>query len=160
MKTYTQEELDQALATARAEAASPVLAAIRATGIELASDADAVAGVRALADKIRELEPRAKDGDLYRDDLIEECLTHGVRVYGKDYDKDAERADLRTLPLASIKRAIGKLKPLGDDIFKDGRATEEGDGVTLRTQEPPLSIGGRRRQRQIPAAARRLGHLF
>ncbi len=149
---YTQEDLDRALATARAEATAPVLAAIRATGIELPTDADAVAGVRALAGKLGDLEPRAKDGDTYRDDLIEECLGHGVRVYGNAFDKDAERADLRALPIASIKRQIGKLKPLGDDIFKGGRSTEDGDGVKLREGATPVELSGRRRHRRVPEA--------
>lgn len=156
MTTYTQEELDKALEQARTQeralALAPVLASLRATGIEIKDETDLTVPVRALQAKIDELTPRAKDGDAYRDDLVEKVVTEGVRVWGNKYDKDAERAELRGISLDGVKRRLANYEPLADDIFKEGRSTEDGDGPILNTNtnvsagDSPTRIEGRRRR--------------
>lgn len=155
MATFTQEELDQAVAAARGQererALAPVLAAIRGTGIAIEDEGDLATPVRALQSKIAELTPRAKDGDTYRDDLIAQVCEEGVRVWGNAFDKEAETADLRALAIASIKRRLAHYKPLADDIFKDGRGTEDGDGPVVKPDTEREEISSRRRRRGAPS---------
>lgn len=145
-KTFTQDEIDRAIATARAEVTAPLRDAIRATGIEMNGDEDLALPIARLAEKIRTLTPQAKDGERYRDDLIEQTLNEGVRAYGDKFDKDAERAEMRLISIDGIKRRLALLEPLADDIFKGGRATEDGDGPIVSPNATPTAITGRRRR--------------
>lgn len=90
------------------------------------------------------LRRQADDGRSYREDLIEQALTEGVRAYGNDFAREAEKADLAGASLETIKRRRDQWKRTGDQVLPGGRKTTEGD-------DPP----NRREGKAFPAAAYR-----
>lgn len=93
---------------------------------ETATEADALAAADKLAKRVAELEPRAADGDTYRNDLVSEALAEGVRAYGNDFDTETYEATLRGSPLKVIKRMAADWKAVGDSRFAGGRQTTDG----------------------------------
>lgn len=93
-----------------------------------ATEAEALTATDKLAARVRELEPRASDGDTYRNDLVSEALAEGVRAYGNDFAKETYETTLRSAPLEVIKRMRDDWKVTGDARFAGGRSTSDGDG--------------------------------
>jgi hypothetical protein len=84
-------------------------------------DVGGVLGIVELAcQRVKELEPRAADGDQYRNDLISEALAEGVRAYGDKFAKDTYEATLRGAPLAVIKQMKADWATVGDSRFAGG----------------------------------------
>ena len=77
--------------------------------------------------KIKELEPKAKDGQTYRDDLINEALELGVKLQGNSFDKETYEKMLR-----EPQRSIDEIKNIRDQFlntlmekFPIGKQTKE-----------------------------------
>lgn len=131
VKPVKQDEKDMELA--------PVRAILTEAGIE--DSGDLAADVRALAQqldaakarttdmekRIAELEPRAADGEQYRNDLVAEALAEGVRAYGESFDQETYEEQLRAAPLKVIKRMRDDWQAVGDSRFAGGRQTTEDD---------------------------------
>jgi hypothetical protein len=105
---------------------------------ETATEAEALAAADKLAKRVAELEPRAADGDTYRNDLVADALAEGVRANGQDFDGGTYEATLRASPLKVVKRMRDDWKRAGDARFVGGRQTTEGDGQAAQTARVPL----------------------
>lgn len=112
----------------------------------LQQDRDAVGEKLAAAEaKIAELEPRAKEGQQYRTDLIAEALAEGVRALGDKFDTGTYKRTLEALDLDAIKRMRDDWRRVGDSRFPGGRAsTNEGE---------PAPSGEKRRTNRLPDKA-------
>lgn len=84
--------------------------------------------VTALQQRITELEPRAKDGDTYRNDLVETALAEGIRAFGDQFDKAGYETMLRGLPIANIKQMSAAWTKIGDATLSGGRSSDDGTG--------------------------------
>lgn len=93
---------------------------------ETATEVEVLAAADKLAKRVAELEPRAADGDQYRNDLVSEALAEGVRAYGNDFDSETYEATLRAAPLKVIKRMAADWKAVGDARLAGGRQTTDG----------------------------------
>lgn len=103
------------------------------TGTAVSND-DMVACVEAMGVKldeankrVKELEPRAVEGDAYRNDLVAAALAEGVRAYGDKFNNESYERTLRSLPLDAIKQMRDDWKAVGDVRFAGGRSTTDGD---------------------------------
>jgi hypothetical protein len=94
---------------------------------EAATEADALSAADKLAKRVSALEPRAADGDAYRNDLVAEALAEGVRALGQDFDSETYEEQLRGAPLKVVKRMRDDWKAAGDARFAGGRQTNDGD---------------------------------
>lgn len=102
-------------------------------GVE--TDDEVVPAVETLKRRVAELEPRAADGDAYRNDLVAEALAEGVRANGQEFDQATYEGTLRAAPLALIKRMRDDWKRVGDARFAGGRSTTDADAGN-ETNEP------------------------
>lgn len=75
--------------------------------------------------KVKELEPLAEDGRAYREDLVTEALSEGVRAYGEKFDADTYRSLLANAPLATVKRMKADWQTIGDKAFPGGRKSAD-----------------------------------
>lgn len=83
----------------------------------------------------------AADGETYRNDLIEQALTEGVRAQGNAFPKEIQRGLLEKASIAEIKKVRDGFKAAGDERLKGGRQTVDA------VEEPqPMKV-------TIPAAA-------
>jgi len=95
-----------------------------------ATEADALAAADKLAVRVKELEPRAIDGDTYRNDLVTEALAEGVRAYGADkFASETYERTLRASPLQAIKQMRDDWRAVGNQRFPGGRSTTDGDAA-------------------------------
>lgn len=81
--------------------------------------------IRSLQAKISELEPQARDGQQYRDDLINAALVEGVRAVGSEFAQDTYREVMKSAPLDVIKRMRDDWKAIADKVFVAGRASQD-----------------------------------
>lgn len=102
-------------------------------------------GARLLADECLRLKPLADDGTAYRVALVDDAEKEGIRAFGTEYKKEAQRTLLESLPPASVKELRDSWRAIGDKLFSGKRNTEEDAG------EPPAA----RQQPDIPEAAYR-----
>jgi hypothetical protein len=75
--------------------------------------------------RVSELEPRAADGDAYRNDLVAEALAEGVRAYGDKFAGETYERTLRAAELGVIKQMRDDWRAVGDARFPGGRQTTE-----------------------------------
>jgi hypothetical protein len=103
---------------------------------EAATEAEALSAAEKLAKRVAALEPRAADGDTYRNDLVAEALAEGVRAYGQDFDQETYEEQLRTAPLKVVKRMRDDWQGIGNARFPGGRQTTDADA---EPQVEPMS---------------------
>lgn len=96
---------------------------------------DLGARVRWLITERERLMPLADEGSKLRTKLIESTLEEGVRAFGKEFQKESERADLELLTVSAIERRRDSYKRLADKTIPGNRSTTEGDTA------PPLGDG-------------------
>lgn len=84
--------------------------------------------------RVKELEPQAADGRAYRDDLITEALSEGVRAYGDKFNQATYEAALRSASIDLIKQMRGDWASVGNARFAGGRqSTDEGEQAPGKT---------------------------
>lgn len=83
--------------------------------------------ITTLRQRVLELEPKARDGEKYRETLITETLAEGVRAFGETFDADAYKALLNGVNLDVVKRMNADWKKVGDQLFAGGRKTVDGN---------------------------------
>lgn len=95
--------------------------------------------------RIAALEPKAKDGEQYRLDLIAEALAEGVRALGESFNEDVYRPTLEAVDLATVKQIRDDWRHIGDARFPGGRhSVAEGE-------QAPEKQGGQ--NVRLPASA-------
>lgn len=82
--------------------------------------------------RVAELEPQAKDGAEYRNDLIESALAEGVRAQGADFDRTTYEGLLKGAPLATIKRMRDDWAKTAGASLPAGRQSTDGEGNAQR----------------------------
>lgn len=92
---------------------------------ETTTEAEALAATDRLAARVRELEPRATEGDAYRNDLVNAALAEGVRAYGDKFAAETYERTLRASPLDVIKQMRDDWRGVGDARFAGGRQTSD-----------------------------------
>jgi hypothetical protein len=105
------------------------------TLLAVESDDKIEEGVTKLQQRLAELEPQAKDGLQYRDDLVNEALEEGVRAQGAEFDKAAYEDMLRKSPLTLVKRFRDDWKKVADKQLPAGRTTTDGENSEERRVE-------------------------
>lgn len=83
--------------------------------------------ITTLRQRVLELEPKARDGEKYRENLISETLAEGVRAFGETFDADAYKTLLNGVNLDIVKRMHADWKKVGDQLFEGGRKTVDGN---------------------------------
>ena len=83
--------------------------------------------IATLRQRVLELEPKARDGEKYRETLITETLAEGVRAFGETFDADAYKALLNGVSLDIVKRMNADWRKVGDQLFEGGRKTVDGN---------------------------------
>jgi hypothetical protein len=100
--------------------------------------------VRLMAKEIRSLRLKAEDGEKYRNDLIAETITAGIKTYGNDFDSKTYQDLLRSAPIDAIKRMKEDFNLRSAGSIPIGRKTEDGvEAPVLRsvdTESPPDSV--------------------
>lgn len=143
---------------ARAEALKAHIAKLVADGGELATVRGKLTTVEGELAEAREtigkLEPRAADGDTYREDLIQEALEEGVRAKGDKFEQKKFEPLLRD-PSMTIER----IKLMRDDWAADAAERLQGgrrttDGHERGENQP--NTQGKRTVDPTPAAAYRV----
>lgn len=90
-----------------------------------------------LRERVATLEPQAKDGEQYRNDLVSEALGEGVRAMGDKFSKETYETLLRKAPLDVVKQMKADWSAIGNARFTGGRqSTDEGEqapGTKKRT---------------------------
>lgn len=105
------------------------------TLLKVDSDEKIVEGIQALQKRVAELEPQAKDGLAYREDLVQDALKEGVRAQGAEFDKPTYEEMLRTSPLTLVKRFRDDWKKVADKALPAGRSTtDEGEQTRKPTK--------------------------
>lgn len=84
--------------------------------------------------RVTELEPRAADGETYRNDLVAAALAEGVRAYGEKFASEIYERQLRAAPLDVIKQMRDDWKRIGDANFPGGRSTNDADPAQPNAQ--------------------------
>lgn len=103
--------------------------------------------VATLQERVKLLEPQAKDGEQYRNDLVGEALGEGVRAMGDKFSKETYETLLRNSPLSVVKQMKADWSVIGNARFTGGRqSTDEGE------QAPGSKT---KRESYVPAAAYR-----
>ena len=100
---------------------------VRALGDENARLKPIVDEITTLRNRVLELEPKARDGEMYRENLITETLAEGVRAFGETFDADAYKALLNGVSLDIVKRMNADWRKVGDQLFEGGRKTVDGN---------------------------------
>lgn len=70
---------------------------------------------------LQRLRPLADAGETYRNDLIEQALTEGVRAQGNAFPKEVQRGMLEKASIEEIKKVRDGFKAAGDERLKGGR---------------------------------------
>lgn len=99
-------------------------------------DEAALAAVDKLAKRVQALEPRAAEGDTYRNDLVAAALAEGVRAYGDKFASETYARTLRASPLEVVKQMRDDWKAVGDTRFPGGRRTNDGDETPVPAAVP------------------------
>ena len=100
---------------------------VRALGDENARLKPIIDEITTLRNRVLELEPKARDGEMYRENLITETLAEGVRAFGETFDTDAYKALLSGVSLDIVKRMNADWRKVGDQLFEGGRKTIDGN---------------------------------
>ena len=93
--------------------------------LNVQTDEEVQEGVEKLMKRLSELEPQAKDGVQYREDLVKDALAEGVRAQGADFDQATYEATLKTLPIAAVKRFRDDWKKVADKSLPAGRQSQD-----------------------------------
>lgn len=124
---------------------APPAAAIEAMRSQLASretERDTAVTERdELKVKVADLEPRAKEGDQYRTDLVNQTwgeYNRAGKAVGKD--EEATKARWRKEPLDELKERLAEYTESGDTRFPGGRLTGEGEQPTPAGTPAPLHL--------------------
>lgn len=144
--TYSQADLDGAVASARANALRGVRDALTVAGRTVAEADDPAEHIRAIAAETNRLRPLAADGEAWRASLVELTVTEGKRAFGAEFVEADERAELALLTVAGVQGRHKKYLATGDDIFKAGRATT--DDAEKAKAEPTTITSRRDRKRR------------
>ncbi len=126
-ETGISPEWRVALREAGLDASLAPLAAFRAVWGDLVEQRAAAAEVETLRKKCAELAPLADAGRTYRADLIDQAITEGKRAYGTSFPEEQKRQSLERSSLEEIKCDLTLWKAAGDEKFKQGRQTTDGD---------------------------------
>lgn len=78
-----------------------------------------------LQERVAVLEPQAKDGERYRNDLVTAALGEGVRALGDKFDKKMYEEMLRAGPLDLVIRMKEAWSEIGNALFAGGRQTTD-----------------------------------
>lgn len=111
-----RDSLTETVARALADAGHPVA--------EGASWADAIAGLGA---EVRRLKPLADEGVKWRADLVERVIVEGTRAYGAGFGAEAERDELKQLPIEAVQRRLKLYAEAAGTVFAGGRQTKDGE---------------------------------
>lgn len=77
--------------------------------------------------RMAELEPKARDGETYRVDLINEALAEGVRAEGNAFPTEVIRVMLDGQPMTAIKTMRDHYRTLAAQTFPGGRRSVDPD---------------------------------
>lgn len=121
-----------------------VAGAVMTTNTELLRLRPLETEVATLRKQVETLTPQAKDGETYRNDLVAEALTEGVRAMGDKFSKETYETLLRISPLDVIKRMKNDWTEIGNVRFPGGR---------LSTDEGQQAPGQAERTNLVPAMA-------
>jgi hypothetical protein len=114
---------------------------IRAMGAELTELRPLKDKVAEQETRIAELEPRAKDGDLYRTALVDETWGEYVRAGLSDgVTEEEQKALWARSALPQVVKERDHYKKLGDARFAGGRLTGEGEQPTPAAMPLPLHL--------------------
>lgn len=75
-------------------------------------------------DKIVELEPLAKDGETFRNEVIEDAVTAGVRAQGNDFPADTWKETFSTMSIKAIRDIAKTFHAQAEAEIPAGRQTE------------------------------------
>lgn len=84
-----------------------------------------VKAVRALAQEVVRLRPLADMGVRYREELIENTISEGVRAYGASFPSEQYRGILSKLDIDGIRTMRDTFAGKADQLFAGGRVTRE-----------------------------------
>ena len=105
--------------------------------------------ITTLRQRVLELEPKARDGELYRENLIADTLAEGVRAFGETFDADAYKTLLNGVTLDIVKRMHADWRKVGDQLFEGGRKTvdssaepEASDATETKTKQHSIAYAG------------------
>lgn len=124
-----------------------------AQGIKIGTNP--VKAIRALADKVVELTPLAKDGATYREDLVADAITQGVRAKGDKFKSDYFTEMFKRLTIEDIKVMRDDWQADGDLRLTGG--TGKGGRRTILDGEEEGEIKSDPSIRQFPASAFKVG---
>ena len=90
----------------------------------------------ALQEEVNELKPIADDGKAYREDLIQEVLSLGIKLHGNSYEKDTNETMLRepTRKLEEIKSIKGQYLNELDEKFPRKQTSSAGAGAESKVE--------------------------
>lgn len=101
-----------------------VLDQVRALGDER----DALAGrVRELETEVQRLAPLADQGTRYREFLVSETMSEGVRALGEAFPAETMRVMLEGANLATVESLLDHYRGIAAGVFPGGRRTVEGN---------------------------------
>lgn len=80
-----------------------------------------------LATRYMRRESAAKDGEQYREDLVNTAIAEGVRAHGNDFKVDNYRLILTGAPLETIKTITADFKKVADSVLPAGRSSVQDD---------------------------------
>lgn len=80
-----------------------------------------------LATRYMRRESAAKDGEQYREDLVNAAIAEGVRAHGNDFKADNYRMILTGAPLETIKGITSDFKKVADQALPAGRSSVQED---------------------------------
>lgn len=120
---------------------------------------DVASAVRVLGDEVirlreqaEKLRSEAADGRAYRDDLIEQLHSEGVRAFGgQAYDRERWQRVAGLMSMAELKATVADFAGKGTARFPGGRETQEHDAE--RGNTGPAASGAT----DVPDAAYRAG---
>ncbi len=93
-----------------------------------------------LKERVKTLEPQAKDGELYRNDLVSEALKEGVRAMGDKFSAVTYEPLLRAQPLEVVKQMAADWAEVGNTRFAGGRqSTDAGEQAPGKQTEEKRS---------------------
>lgn len=142
-----EKQVEQIRSILGVDESTDVAGVVMTTNTELLRLRPLETEVATLQERVKSLEPLAKDGERYRNDLVTAALGEGVRALGEKFDKKVHEEMLRAGSIDLVIQMKDAWSAIGNARFTGGRqSTDEGE------QAPGSKT---KRESYVPAAAYR-----
>lgn len=115
-------EADRASATAQPAEANEFERLVQSLTEVAGLSAEVSQDIREVSTHLRQM---VADGKAYRERVIDEALTAGVRLFGNEFDKDGTRALFGRADVDSIRKMTDQWSRSADKIFPAGRQSDD-----------------------------------